>query len=879
MFLKKTTKDLDESCLIAKADLVIQSPTIKDSDYLFVKVLAAAIRENSLTTHNVLSHLEEVLKIDSLFEDKKLPEQQICTLFFKASEDEKNRFSEKEFEESLEPLSREAKKLYGEILQDLLPLKADWIQETIEKSETSFLESVENSFSDLCSLPIKYFSSLFSKDADQSAIEPLVKQECQKIESLKQIAIQQKKSAEYLDSCNAAVKLVRELQTLKICSLLTTKSERRVKPIFRPLDEGLTQAIERFKSENFLALAAKCEDIIVLLAEKEFTVVIVGESKRGKSSLFNALIGVKLAEIQEVVPETAVPMTIGWGNSFKAKVSFLSEAEYNLAQAAVKATAASLPPWKKQAPLTLKNPKELRKYTSLSSPESAFVKEVRISFPSAFLKTGIKLIDTPALNSKNSFRNFQSYEKCLEGDCLLLCVSALHPESASEAYLMERLAKAGRGTSVACVVSSPDLLSSRDGVNKSVELAGELLAKAKELGMNRIFLDCINLKNCVSSDLGQSLFSSDLKKLSQLSDALISSHKAALENSQEEQQQLLKKVILALEEVKELWEVQKKQEEMLLPSSFEIEFLGKRTQALRNAFNATAEQIVTISKNVVEDINTLKTQLTILVDDWQTISIGQASQAAKEYANILDDEELFSPESWIQFDQVIFPKIVSDSINQLNQNSQHILLGYEKKVQTFTDVSLATMNSLQSVLQSANGNILGVSDRDLACKKLLTKAHTLLENSAVLGFQTFLGTDNKKERIIAVGTTIFKSASVLLPIIAFSGAALFALHKLGNKERCKKNLLEKKQDLIEEWAGSQKSQLSYLLCSQLDQITDSYKRAIKENLIPPLRSLAEEVNMLESYEKLCRKLRDEKVQELESTSTQIRELIKRAQAL
>lgn len=161
MFLKKTTKDLDESCLIAKADLVIQSPTIKDSDYLFVKVLAAAIRENSLTTHNVLSHLEEVLKIDSLFEDKKLPEQQICTLFFKASEDEKNRFSEKEFEESLEPLSREAKKLYGEILQDLLPLKADWIQETIEKSETSFLESVENSFSDLCSLPIKYFSSLF----------------------------------------------------------------------------------------------------------------------------------------------------------------------------------------------------------------------------------------------------------------------------------------------------------------------------------------------------------------------------------------------------------------------------------------------------------------------------------------------------------------------------------------------------------------------------------------------------------------------------------------------------------------------------------------------------------------------------------------------
>ena len=57
------------------------------------------------------------------------------------------------------------------------------------------------------------------------------------------------------------------------------------------------------------------------------------------------------------------------------------------------------------------------------------------------------------------------------------------------------------------------------------------------------------------------------------------------------------------------------------------------------------------------------------------------------------------------------------------------------------------------------------------------------------------------------------------------------------------------------------------------------QEAIKENLIPPLRSLAEEINMLESYEKLCRKLRDEKLQELESTSTQIRELIKRAQAL
>ncbi|MBQ8743668.1 MAG: dynamin family protein, partial [Mailhella sp.] len=82
-----------------------------------------------------------------------------------------------------------------------------------------------------------------------------------------------------------------------------------------------------------LSTARSLEDLRHLMMEQPFTLVVVGEGKRGKSSLINALLGRAISPVRESVPETAAVARFRWGRSFRASVRFLSEQEcQNLGQ-------------------------------------------------------------------------------------------------------------------------------------------------------------------------------------------------------------------------------------------------------------------------------------------------------------------------------------------------------------------------------------------------------------------------------------------------------------------------------------------------------------------------------------------------------------------
>ncbi len=62
------------------------------------------------------------------------------------------------------------------------------------------------------------------------------------------------------------------------------------------------------------------------LAQEDFTLVILGEFKRGKSTLINALLGSQLLPTA-IVPLTAIPTVIQYGRQLKVHVIYLDGAK------------------------------------------------------------------------------------------------------------------------------------------------------------------------------------------------------------------------------------------------------------------------------------------------------------------------------------------------------------------------------------------------------------------------------------------------------------------------------------------------------------------------------------------------------------------------
>ena len=123
-------------------------------------------------------------------------------------------------------------------------------------------------------------------------------------------------------------------------------------------------------------IASATRSIAERISEGRFYVACVGQFKRGKSTLLNALIGHSVLPTA-VVPVTAVPTIIRYGECLTARVRFQSAAWTDIAVSAVEEYVSEA-----------KNPENAKGVVG-----------VEIFAPSPLLETGTCLVDTPGLGS------------------------------------------------------------------------------------------------------------------------------------------------------------------------------------------------------------------------------------------------------------------------------------------------------------------------------------------------------------------------------------------------------------------------------------------------------------------------------------------------
>ncbi|MEJ5301659.1 MAG: dynamin family protein [Thermodesulforhabdaceae bacterium] len=177
---------------------------------------------------------------------------------------------------------------------------------------------------------------------------------------------------------------------------------------FSRYKQEIIVAIEQFKqigaSQRFTL-----EEIRNKLDQEVFELVVVGQFKRGKTYLINALLGEELLPTG-VVPLTSIVTVITYGEKVSATVFFADGITREIAV------------------------EEIGEYvTEIGNPRNEKnVQEVQVSFPSEYLRGGVKLVDTPGVGSVYKHNTDIAYKYLPKSDAAIFVLSIDQPASEAE---------------------------------------------------------------------------------------------------------------------------------------------------------------------------------------------------------------------------------------------------------------------------------------------------------------------------------------------------------------------------------------------------------------------------------------------------------------
>jgi len=155
-------------------------------------------------------------------------------------------------------------------------------------------------------------------------------------------------------------------------------------------------------------LGVRIKEMLDLNSDGLLRVVVVGKFSSGKSTIINALLRTQLLGADVTQGTTKVPTTIEYGEEPNAFVYFNdgTSTSYNNVKDAVYENNL---------------PRFVCDYT-VKETSSSSVKEVRILYPSKFLKNGIALIDTPGIDSTVKQHNEMTAKTIQEADAALIII-------------------------------------------------------------------------------------------------------------------------------------------------------------------------------------------------------------------------------------------------------------------------------------------------------------------------------------------------------------------------------------------------------------------------------------------------------------------------
>ena len=188
----------------------------------------------------------------------------------------------------------------------------------------------------------------------------------------------------------------------------------------------LTEAISETESlgKDFSSELGKLNSLKERFSEGRFHLAVLGQFKRGKSTLLNALLGEELLPTS-VVPLTAIPTFLRSGTVLRATISFING--------------------KKPKEFYFDKPEELNdilvKYVTEdgNSKNKKEVSHVEVYHPSPILRDGVILIDTPGVGSTIKHNTEMTMNFLPQCDAAMFLISADPPITEVEVEFLKKV--------------------------------------------------------------------------------------------------------------------------------------------------------------------------------------------------------------------------------------------------------------------------------------------------------------------------------------------------------------------------------------------------------------------------------------------------------
>jgi GTP-binding protein EngB required for normal cell division len=195
---------------------------------------------------------------------------------------------------------------------------------------------------------------------------------------------------------------------------------------------AVMQFFEGIKEESSVE---QCRALLVKLAEDRFNLAVVGQFKRGKSSLMNAVIGRELLPTG-LLPLTSAITTLCYGPQ---ELVILKRKDWIFNQ---------------EIPIS-----ELASFvTEQGNPgNEKGIQEARVEIPSPFLRRGLHFIDTPGIGSSRQENTATTYAFLPEADAVIFVTSIEAPISEAEEKFLQDIRQHAHKLFI--VVNKIDLLA------------------------------------------------------------------------------------------------------------------------------------------------------------------------------------------------------------------------------------------------------------------------------------------------------------------------------------------------------------------------------------------------------------------------------------
>jgi len=237
-----------------------------------------------------------------------------------------------------------------------------------------------------------------------------------------------------------------------------------------------------------------CCELLSKLAEDRFTLAVVGQFNRGKSSLMNAVVGLDRLPVG-VVPVTSVITKVSYGNPERALIEY---------------PGSSL---RSEIPL-----KQLGEYvTEMGNPgNQKQIAAVEIQLPAEFLRRGLFFVDTPGVGSAIAANTATAERFLPEADAVIFVTSFDSPLGHEELQFLQRVRKHVR--KVFFVVNKLDLFSpdQRDQVLRYMHARLE-----QEIGLHETPLFAVSALGGLQAKLSGSALGLAESGLTALEDCLV----------------------------------------------------------------------------------------------------------------------------------------------------------------------------------------------------------------------------------------------------------------------------------------------------------------------------------------------------------------------